>query len=73
MKRKSLPNQLFDEFDDLVEMIDECGDYGPHSRAEASYKKFSAELLLFIFLTLRRLFFISAILIGALLSLSLRG
>lgn len=65
--RKSFSEQLFEEHEDFVMMVYDACDDGTYSRAEGRYKEIVTELLLFIFLTLRRLFFFTAFLFGAFL------
>lgn len=72
-KAKGLIDQLFDEQADFRKMIDEASDEGSCSRTNDCYQKIVTELLLFIFLLLRRVFFISAILFGSILYLVLKS
>lgn len=72
-KAKGLIDQLFDEQADFRKMIDEASNEGSYSRTTGCYQKIVTELLLFIFLLLRRVFFISAILFGSILYLVLKS
>lgn len=69
---KSIAKQLIDECNEFCDMVEEVRKNGACDCADARYKEITTELLLFIFLVLRRLMFFGAFALGTALYVALR-
>ena len=72
-RRKSLTDKLFEESDDLVEMLDQQRQERPEDSTECRYKILVATILPLLYARLRDCFFLLSAVLGALLMLAALG
>lgn len=72
-RRKSLTDKLFEESDELVEMLDQQRQERPEDSAECRYKILVATILPLLYARLRDCFFLLGACLGALLMLAALG
>ena len=72
-RRKSLTDKLFEESDELVEMLGQQRQEYPENSAECRYKILVATILPLLYACLRGCFFLLSACLGALLLLAALG
>ena len=72
-RRKSLTDKLFEESDELVEMLDVLSVVIPEDSTECRYKILFASILPLLYARLRDCFFLLSAVLGALLLLAALG
>lgn len=72
-RRKSLADKLFEESNELVEMLDQQRQEHPENSAECRYKILVATILPLLYARLRDCFFLLSACLGALLLLAALG